>query len=49
VDRRRPRTRPLVAKAAARAANRIGYGDYEGLAVARGFAHPIWADARAGS
>jgi hypothetical protein len=32
---------------AGRGANRIGYGDYQGLAVARGLAHPIWTDARA--
>jgi hypothetical protein len=28
-------------------ANRIGYGDYQGLAVAHGLAHPIWTDSRA--
>jgi hypothetical protein len=28
-------------------ANRVGYGDYQGLAVAGGLAHPIWTDARA--
>jgi hypothetical protein len=32
---------------AERGANRIGYGDYQGLAVAGGLAHPIWTDSRA--
>jgi hypothetical protein len=27
-------------------ANRIGYGDYQGLAVAHDLAHPIWTDSR---
>jgi hypothetical protein len=28
-------------------ANRIGYGDYQGLAVTHDLAHPIWTDSRA--
>ncbi len=32
---------------AERGANRVGYGDYQGLAVAGGLAHPIWTDSRA--
>ena len=31
---------------AERGANRVGYGDYQGLAVAGGLAHPIWTDSR---
>jgi len=27
----------------------FGYGDYEGLAVAGGAAHPMWTDSRARS
>src|SRR5262249_43248372 len=27
-------------------ANRVQYGDYEGLAVVDGLAHPIWTDSR---
>ena len=45
-------SRPLGAATVAsdeaeRGANRIGYGDYQGLAVAGGLAHPIWTDSRA--
>ncbi len=27
-------------------ARRFEYGDYEGLAVSRGLAHPVWTDSR---
>jgi hypothetical protein len=36
----------IASDEAQRRANRIGYGDYQGLAVAHGLAHPIWTDSR---
>ena len=44
-------SRPVAASVASDeaqpGANRVGYGDYQGLAVAHGLAHPIWTDSRA--
>jgi hypothetical protein len=40
------RAASLASDEAARGANRVGYGDYQGLAVAGGLAHPIWTDSR---
>jgi hypothetical protein len=45
-------SRPIGAASVAsdeaqRGANRVGYGDYQGLAAQGGLAHPIWTDSRA--
>jgi hypothetical protein len=40
------RAASVASDEAQRGANRVGYGDYQGLAVAGGLAHPIWTDSR---
>ena len=40
------RAASVASDEAERGANRVGYGDYQGLAVAGGLAHPIWTDSR---